>query len=164
MNISIVFKTLLFTLLMPGSVTVGVPYLLLTSNLGLVYETGYWKFAGTIPVVLGIAVYIWTIWDFICSGKGTLAPIDPPKMLVSGRLYRIVRNPMYIGVLLVLFGEAIFFVSLTLVIYAILIWVAFHLFVIYYEEPNLERKFGSQYSAYREVVPRWIPRLKHVRY
>lgn len=163
MNISIVFKTLLFTLLMPGSVTVGVPYLLLTSGLGLVFETGNWKFAGVLPVVLGIAVCIWTIWDFICSGKGTLAPIDPPKMLVSRRLYRIVRNPMYIGVLLVLFGEAIFFVSLTLVLYAILIWVAFHLFVIYYEEPNLERKFGSQYSTYHKVVPRWIPKFKHMR-
>jgi protein-S-isoprenylcysteine O-methyltransferase Ste14 len=161
MDISIVLKTLLFTLLLPGSVTVGITYLLMRSSLGLSCET--WRFIGVAPVILGVAVYISTVWDFISSGKGTPAPIDPPKMLVSRRLYRISRNPMYIGVLLVLCGEAIFFASLVLLIYTIVIWFAFHLFVIYYEEPKLERKFGPHYRLYLKTVPRWIPRLKRMR-
>ena len=163
MDINTVLKTLLFTILIPGSVTVGIPYVLLTSGLAVSFEIGQWRFVGSIPIVLGIAAYIWTAGDFITSGKGTPAPLDPPKLLVSRRLYRIVRNPMYIGVLLVLFGGAVLFASLVLLIYTVLVWFAFHLFVIYYEEPKLEQKFGLQYSIYREAVPRWIPKLKRVR-
>ena len=107
--------------------------------------------------------YIWTVWDFAATGKGTPAPVDTPKVLVSKGLYRIIRNPMYIAVLLVLLGEAIFFVSLALFIYTVLVWALFHLVVIYYEEPRLRKEFGAAYQKYCKTVPRWIPNLKYTK-
>jgi len=155
--------TLIFTVLAPGPVLVGVPYLLVTSGLELSFAIGNLRFIGIIPIAIGTACYIWTAWDFVFTGKGTPAPVGPPKMLVSRRLYRIVRNPMYIGVLLILVGEVILFMSWTLLAYAGLVWFLFHLFVVFYEEPNLRKKFGASYEEYRNSVPRWIPRVKRAK-
>jgi protein-S-isoprenylcysteine O-methyltransferase Ste14 len=148
-------KTLIFTVLVPGTVTVVVPYRLLASGarpqstLGLV---------GILPIALGAALYLWCAWDFASAGRGTPAPVDPPKVLVSRGPYRVVRNPMYVGVLLILLGEGIVFASQTILGYALLAWLFFHLFVVFYEEPTLRRKFGAFYEEYCRTVPRWIPR------
>jgi protein-S-isoprenylcysteine O-methyltransferase Ste14 len=161
--LTIILKTFLFTLLLPGSVTIGIPYLLLTSEWRLIYDIGNFKFIGIIPIAIGLVFYILTAWDFAATGKGTPAPIDAPRVLVSKRLYRLTRNPMYTAVLLVLVGEAIFFVSLTLLIYTALVWSLFHLFVIYYEEPKLSKEFVGEYQKYLKAVPRWIPNLKYLK-
>lgn len=95
------------------------------------------------------------VWDFFAVGKGTLAPVDPPKRLVVQGLYRLTRNPMYNGVLALLSGEAWFFASVALVVYTLFILVLFHLFVVLYEEPTLASRFGESYQAYRRAVPRW---------
>lgn len=87
----------------------------------------------------------------------TPAPIDPPKVLVARGLYRVVRNPMYVGVVLILLGESVLFASATLLGYALLAWVVVHLFVVFYEEPTLRQKFGTSYENYRKTVPRSIP-------
>jgi protein-S-isoprenylcysteine O-methyltransferase Ste14 len=91
-------------------------------------------------------------------GRGTLAPVDPPKRLVAAGLYRWVRNPMYVAVVWTLIGHALWFASGALWIYTALVFAGFHLFVTLYEEPSLERRFGESYLRYREAVPRWIPR------
>ena len=106
--------------------------------------------------------YFWCAWDFAFAGEGTPAPIDPPKMLVWQGLYRIVRNPIYVGVLLVLLGEAILFESQMLLAYVPVVWLWLHLFTVYYEEPTLRKKFGDVYEQYCAAVPRWIPRLKAI--
>ncbi len=155
----VLIKTLIFTILVPGTVSVGIPYLLLSSGLGRYsYEIGAFRLVGFLPIVLGTGFYLWCAWDFVFSGKGTPAPVDPPKVLVRTGLYRRTRNPMYVGVLLVLVGEAVLFQSLTLLIYALLIGIVFHLWVLSYEEPTLNRKFGVAYEEYCKGVPRWIPR------
>jgi len=92
-------------------------------------------------------------------GLGTPAPIDPPKSLVVNGLYRFVRNPMYVGVVLVLFSEGLLFSSSRLLEYAVLVGAGFFLFVVAYEEPTLRKKFGASYQAYCQAVPCWIPRL-----
>lgn len=92
-------------------------------------------------------------------GHGTPAPIDPPTQLVARGLYRFVRNPMYVGVVTILIGETILVAERAMAAYAVLIWTMFHLMVVFYEEPKLARLFGKQYAAYRDAVPRWIPRL-----
>jgi protein-S-isoprenylcysteine O-methyltransferase Ste14 len=74
-------------------------------------------------------------------------------------LHRYIRNPMYIGVLLVVLGQAFLFWSRALAEYAAFLWLAFHVFVLLYEEPTLRRQFGNEYEAYRRRVPRWIPRF-----
>ena len=92
-------------------------------------------------------------------GLGTPAPIAPTKFLVTTALHRYVRNPMYIGVFLVLLGEAGLFRALLLLAYAPFFCVPVELFVVYYEEPTLRRQFGESYEQYRGSVPRWIPKF-----
>jgi protein-S-isoprenylcysteine O-methyltransferase Ste14 len=148
--------TVVFTIVAPGFVTVGVPYLLLGPRAE--FDLGLMKFVGVVPVVLGAAAYLWCAWNFVFTGCGTPAPVFPPKSLVVRGPYRFVRNPMYVAVGLVLGGEAILFQSYKLMIFGFLAWIAFHLFVVFYEEPTLRKKFGGPYEAYRQIVPRWIPK------
>jgi protein-S-isoprenylcysteine O-methyltransferase Ste14 len=108
--------------------------------------------------LLGAAIYFWCAWDFTFAGKGTPAPIYPPKELVATGLYRYVRNPMYAGILTLLLGEALFFASWRLLEYAGFVFLAFHLFVTLYEEPALRQKFGDSYKRYCATVSRWIPK------
>ncbi|HMJ66761.1 MAG TPA: isoprenylcysteine carboxylmethyltransferase family protein [Candidatus Binatia bacterium] len=113
-----------------------------------------------VPLVIGIAILIWCVRDFYVAGKGTLAPWDPPKNLVIVGLYRFVRNPMYVGILLLLAGWSFLSGSALLAAYAGLVGVAFHLRVVLYEEPRLKRQFGEQWTAYAASVRRWLPRIK----
>lgn len=156
-------RTLVFTILALGSVTVGIPCLLLFPVEQLLYAMESFRLIGMLPVALGAVFYLWCAWDFAFTGKGTPAPIDPPKVLVLRGLYRSVRNPMYLGITLILVGEAIVCESLPLLAYAILVWSLFHLFVVYYEEPALKRRFGAACEAYRRAVLRWIPRVVRAR-
>jgi protein-S-isoprenylcysteine O-methyltransferase Ste14 len=110
-----------------------------------------------VPLALGAAVYLRCLWEFAMRGRGIPAPIDHPKELVVTGLYRYVRNPMYLGVLLFLVGEALFFEYRDFLAYT-LGWLLFvHLNVLFYEEPNLRRKFGSSYERYSQAVRRWVP-------
>jgi protein-S-isoprenylcysteine O-methyltransferase Ste14 len=150
-------KTLIFTVLVPGTVTVYVPYRLLSRRAEFIWS-GY-SLLGVLPIAVGAGFYLWCAWNFAFVGHGTPAPIDPPKALVSRGPYRVVRNPMYVAVLLILFGESVFFSSWIIFRYALLVWLFFHLFVILYEEPALTRKFGRAYEEYCKTVRRWIPRI-----
>ena len=120
----------------------------------------WWALSGLVAITLGGMAVLMCDWDFAASGKGTPAPIDPPRTLVRRGLYRAVRNPMYVGVVTVLLGESLVFNSVCLLVYAIGLWLAFHLFVVLYEEPTLRRTFGMEYQNYCATVPRWIPRLR----
>ena len=155
------FKTLIFTLIVPGAIAALIPYLLLSRYSSSFAPTGTIQLFGLIPIAIGAAIYLRCAWDFASTGKGTPAPIDPPKRLVARGLYRYVRNPMYFGVLLALLGEAWLFGSLALVIYAAIAFTWQHLFVVFYEEPALKRKFGESYSEYLSRTPRWIPHLNN---
>lgn len=154
-------KTLIFTVIVPGTVTILIPRWLLSSQAGRErFDIGPFRYLGLVPIVLGALIYLWCAWDFTVAGKGTPAPIDPPKELVVRGLYRYVRNPMYVGVGSVLFGEAVLFQSLALLAYLAVALICVFLFVVFYEEPVLTRKFGDSYRRYRETVPRWIPRIR----
>ena len=150
-----------FTILVPGTVTVYIPYLLLSSaDATQRLPLGVFRYFGVILILIGAAIYFWCAWDFTFTGRGTPAPIDPPKELVAKGLYRYVRNPMYVGVVTLLLGEAILFGSRALFIYAAVAFVIYYLFVVLYEEPVLRRKFGDAYQRYCDQTPRWLPRLK----
>ena len=151
-------KTLIFTIIVPGTVTVYGPYLLLPEDAKFSLEGS--RLIGIVPLAVGIAVYLWCAWDFAMTGRGTPAPIDPPKVLVTRGLYRIVRNPMYIGVLFILIGEVIIFSSWILLIYVSLAFMMVNMFIFLYEEPTLRKQFGTTYEEYCKNVPRWMPKLK----
>ena len=156
----VALKTLIFTIFVPGTATVLVPYLLLSWGVQVVsIEIGAFRFLGLPPILLGAVTYLWCAWDFTFTGRGTPAPIDPPKQLVVKGLYRYVRNPMYVSVALILLGEALLFQSAVLFLYAGFLLGCAHLFVVYYEEPTLRRLFGASYESYCESVSRWFPRL-----
>ena len=158
----VALKTLIFTVVAPGTVTVIVPYWLLSSGVKLFsVEIGVFRFLGVAPILLGVLIYLRCAWDFTFVGRGTPAPLDPPKQLVISGLYRWLRNPMYLGVALMLFGEAVLFESALLFGYAALALLGFHLRVVHYEEPALRRKFGESYEQYCNSVPRWVPGVIH---
>lgn len=152
-------KTLLFTIIAPGTVTVFLPYLLLFSRRGgNPPEWEMLRFFGLAPLLVGFGIYLWCAYDFAAKGRGTPAPIDPPKQLVRSGLYRLTRNPMYVGIMLILLGEAICFASAALYFYAAAVFLGFNGFIIFYEEPTLRRLFGESYSHYCAEVPRWLPK------
>ncbi len=154
---SALLKTLVFTVLVPGFVAVWMPHRLLKPEQHPVFDIA--GVAGAVAIVVGALIYLRCAWDFAYSGLGTPAPIDPPKVLVSRGLHKFVRNPMYVGVLLVILGQAALFRSGRILVYAACFAVAVHLFVVWYEEPTLQKKFGPSYDEYRKSVPRWIPKF-----
>jgi protein-S-isoprenylcysteine O-methyltransferase Ste14 len=152
------FRSLLFVILIPGTVAGYIPYRILRGSEAPSIS------ASSVPaaclILLGAAVLLRCVWDFFAAGHGTLAPFDPPKLLVVRGLYRYTRNPMYNGVLTALLGEAWLFRSAALLQYALLVFVIFNLMVMLYEEPALRSQFGESYEAYRRAVPRWGFRIR----
>jgi protein-S-isoprenylcysteine O-methyltransferase Ste14 len=154
----VALKTLIFSILVPGTVAGVVPWLLLQGSGGPVLQLPSIWMVGFLPFLSGVVLYLWCAGAFTFIGKGTPAPIDAPKVLVIQGPYRWVRNPMYIAVLLVVIGEAILFRSFLLVEYALLVWLVVHLFVVFVEEPSLRGQFGGSYETYLRMVRRWLPR------
>lgn len=118
------------------------------------------RVAGTPRIIAGLPVLLDAFARFALQGLGTPAPIFPPRHLVVSGLYHRVRNPMYVAVVSVVVGQALLFGDLRLLAYAILVWLAFHLFVLAYEEPKLRATFGAEYETFCAHVPRWLPRLR----
>ena len=155
----LLLKNLVFTVLVPGTVAVLIPYQIVSR--GATARPPAAAFAVAMPVAaLGLAIYFWCLWDFAITGRGTPAPIDPPKVLVVRGLYRYVRNPMYLGVLSIIAGWNLAFRTSALLQYGIAVAIAFHLFVLLLEEPLLRHQFGAAYESYLRTVPRWIPRAR----
>jgi protein-S-isoprenylcysteine O-methyltransferase Ste14 len=153
-------KNLLFTVIVPGAVAVVLPRAILErwpSAPGAPHPTS--KFVALAGVFAGATLYASALARFALSGRGTPAPSDPPATLVTSGPYSRVRNPMYVGVTLLLAGETLYFWSPALVVYTLGCFAAFHAFVVAYEEPHLRRRFEAPYAAYRAAVPRWIPRI-----
>jgi protein-S-isoprenylcysteine O-methyltransferase Ste14 len=151
-------RALVYATLFVGLLLVILPQqILAVSGIVRPAETGPLQVAGLAVLALGGVVALWCILTFALVGKGTPAPFDPPRKLVVAGPYRWVRNPMYIGAGGVLVGTALFYESAALVAFAAGFWLAAHLFVVFYEEPTLERTFGAQYADYRNAVPRWVP-------
>jgi protein-S-isoprenylcysteine O-methyltransferase Ste14 len=117
------------------------------------------RVVGIVLIVAGLPGLVDSFGRFALQGLGTPAPIAPPQNLVVTGLYRYVRNPMYVAVVSVILGQAILFGDWRLMIYGGLMWLAFHAFVLAYEEPVLAQIFGAEYQDFRANVPRWIPRL-----
>ena len=151
-----------FLVIAPGTLAVYIPWTITR-----------WRFAppllqlvairwiGVALIVAGLPILLDSFARFALQGLGTPAPVAPPQKLVVSGLYRWVRNPMYVAVSALIFGQALLFGSLRLLEYGAMIWLLFCAFVVLYEEPALRRKFGAQYEDYCRHVPRWWPRLKH---
>jgi protein-S-isoprenylcysteine O-methyltransferase Ste14 len=145
-------------LVLPALVDVVVPAMLLDDPGGR-FDIGAVRYLA-VPLILAGA---WLLFDsvflrFAREGRGTLAPIDPPRFVVRGGPYKVVRNPMYVANVAIILGSAVLFRSWRLFGWAAVVLVAFHVFAVAYEEPTLRRTFGQDYEDYCRAVPRWLPR------
>ncbi|MGE5694929.1 MAG: methyltransferase family protein [Candidatus Sericytochromatia bacterium] len=145
-----------FFLVAPGTVVGVIPWLITRWHM----SDSLWQNAiGALLVVAGLIPLVFAFTEF-AKAHGTPMPLAPPDRLVVAGFNRYVRNPMYVGLLVAILGQALLFGSVGLVIYAAVVWVATALFVRWYEEPNLSRRYGGDYETYRRHVPAWIPRLR----
>src|SRR5258707_15614549 len=130
-------RTILFTVLVPGTVLGLVPFALTASSTGQRIDLGTAHLMGFTLLLPGVAIIIWCFIDFIRRGHGTPAPYDPPRQLVVVGLYKCVRNPQYVGVYLVALGEAILSGRTILFGYAVFLAIGYHLFVRSCDQPTL---------------------------
>jgi protein-S-isoprenylcysteine O-methyltransferase Ste14 len=153
------WRALFAFLVLPGIVAFAVPLAIVAERLSAFSP----RPLGILIWLAGVLVLVWCSVEFYVSGRGTLAPWSPPQRLVRVGLYRFSRNPMYVGVTLILIGWAVLFGSLTLTVYAAVVLLAFHIRVVTGEEPWLKRTFGADWESYRARVPRWLPTALRVR-
>lgn len=160
-RITAMLGSLAFLVLAPGVVAGLVPRLITDWRpLPPGDGPGALRWTGLILIAAGLAVVLESFARFAWEGLGTPAPVAPTRTLVSGGFYRFVRNPMYVAVTALIFGQAILFASWGVALYGVVIAAAFHTFVLLYEEPTLLRAYGEEYAAYCAATPRWIPRFR----
>jgi protein-S-isoprenylcysteine O-methyltransferase Ste14 len=116
------------------------------------------RVVGVVMMAVGGAIALTCGALFSLRGRGTPAPFDPPREFVADGPYRWVRNPMYIGGLTLLVGFGLWERSISMLLLALVLWLAVHAFVVYWEEPGLESRFGASYLEYKNSVNRWLPR------
>jgi protein-S-isoprenylcysteine O-methyltransferase Ste14 len=156
---SVLVRALTYSTLFISFVLIFVPAQVVSaSNIPRPGSIGVPQLTGIVLALAGGALALWCIWTFAFVGRGTPAPFDPPRRLVMQGPYRVVRNPMYLGAAIAVFGAAVFYQSLALLAYVAAFLLLMHLFVISYEEPTLERTFGQDYIVYCRGVRRWSPR------
>ncbi|OBF96326.1 isoprenylcysteine carboxyl methyltransferase [Mycobacterium sp. 852002-51152_SCH6134967] len=145
-----------FFVIAPGTVVGVGPWLITRWELS---DAAAWRvvLGGTV-IVAGLIPPIHAFIEFVRAG-GTPMPVAPTQRLVVTGFNRVVRNPMYVGLIIAILGQAVLFANLWLVLYAAIAWVVTASFVRWYEEPTLVRTYGSQYETYRANVRAWIPRL-----
>jgi protein-S-isoprenylcysteine O-methyltransferase Ste14 len=154
-------RAVAFLIAVPGTIAGWLPWYLagtppLWSGDGRIVA----RSLAAVVAALGFAVLLWTATDFVRRGRGTPAPYDPPRALVTSGLYPFTRNPMYVGVVTMIVAQALWFGSTAVLIYAAVIALAFHARVVFFEEPRLTKLFGTAYADYRAYVPRWLPHPK----
>src|SRR4051812_46689402 len=154
--------SLIFLFVAPGTVAGLVPWWLTGWAVGKAPPplAAPLRFIGAVLVLVGASALLHAFGRFVLEGLGTPAPVAPPERLVVGGLYRYVRNPMYLAVLLTILGEALVLWQPVLLVYAAVVGAAMAGFVYGYEEPTLSAQFGAEYDAYRRAVPAWWLRLR----
>ncbi len=150
----------IFSLILPVTVLILVP-LSIESDFSV--KTGWFLPAGLILVATGLYILVRTILLFSLVGKGTLAPWSPTIKLVTSGMYSYVRNPMITGVLIILTGESAVFLSINILIWAVVFFIINNIYFLLYEEPNLKLKFGQEYLQYKQNVNRWLPKIKFLK-
>lgn len=155
---SLYLRNLFFTIIHPGLVVGLIPYWILGAEWKEQFSRpfSFYQYLGIALFLIGLFVLLHCIVRFAVVGRGTLSPVDPTKKLVTTGIYRFTRNPMYVGVLMALLGETIFFNSYHLGIFLAIMALIFNFFIMLVEEPRLQTDFGDEYSHYRSKVRRWL--------
>jgi len=157
-----ILGSVIFLLIAPMTVAGLIPFWITRWRIdqSLLRGAALQRIVGVLLILVGVPVLLDSFARFAIQGLGTPAPVFPTRHLVVEGLYRYVRNPMYVALLLIVTGQALLFRSLHLLEYGAIVWLCTHVFVIGYEEPSLEAKFGEEYKTFCGHVPRWIPRFR----
>jgi protein-S-isoprenylcysteine O-methyltransferase Ste14 len=150
----------IFLVIAPGTVAVWAPWTISRWHmqpplLGLTPL----RWLGVALIAAGVPVLLDSFRRFAAEGLGTPAPVAPPQHLVVSGWYRYVRNPMYVAVVSMILGQGLLFGNVRVLEYGVAVWLAMHLFVVFYEEPALRAKFGEEYEEFCRNVHRWWPRI-----
>ena len=155
-------KTILYMGSLHGFFTFYIPYLLVKTDVRY-FNIRLFSYL-TVPLwAIGTLIIVWCSIDMVQKGRGTPAHIDPPKKLIINGLYRYVRNPIYLGALLVQLGYILWSGSRLMIVYFLLFILAYQILIVLIEEPILRHMFGEEYQAYCRNVPRWLPKIKSFR-
>jgi protein-S-isoprenylcysteine O-methyltransferase Ste14 len=156
-----ILGSVIFLLIAPVTVVGWIPYWIGRWQMQLDFgDFTILRVVGVVLILAGVPVLLDSFARFAIQGLGTPAPVFPTRKLVVQGLYRYVRNPMYVALLLVVTGQALLFGNLHLLEYGAIVWLFTHLFVVLYEEPKLRATFDDEYKTFCAHVPRWIPRLR----
>lgn len=158
-SLLLAIRSLVWTALLPGVVAGYVPWRFFGLSNVRLGAVGLRQGVGLLGIGVGVVLLGACVWEFARTGRGTLAPVDPPRELVVRGLYGYVRNPMYLSVTTIVLGEALLAGSWPLLVYWAVWFLVVNLFVISYEEPALRRRFGPAYDSYTRDVGRWLPRF-----
>ena len=151
--------TIVFVAVLPATIIVLIPRWITRWELRPpLFGTDLTRWLGLALMVAATPLFVSFLSRVVWEGRGTPAPIAPTERLVVGGPFRWVHNPGYVAVVAILLGEALFFASPAALAYAAVVAVAFHVFVLVYEEPTLRDTYGREYEDYCRRVPRWIPR------
>jgi protein-S-isoprenylcysteine O-methyltransferase Ste14 len=160
-RITSIVGSAIFLVIAPGIVAVYVPWLICHWHFAQPpLGTGSIRALGVLLVAAGLPVLLDSFVRFALQGLGTPAPIFPTRHLVVSGFYPHVRNPMYVAVVSLIFGQGLLFGSFRVLEYGAAVGVGFYLFVLVYEEPTLRRSYGTEYEEFCAHVPRWIPQLR----
>jgi protein-S-isoprenylcysteine O-methyltransferase Ste14 len=147
---------LVFTLVVPFPMTVGVPWLITRWRFGRAYFGLEWtRGLGVVMIVVGAVLLLAAISWLAHEG---VKPYPPIERLITTGPYAYTRNPMYLGVILILLGQGLLFGSLGVAIYGLCLLAVFHIFEITLDDPFIKKKIGKPYEDYLRDVPGWIPR------
>jgi protein-S-isoprenylcysteine O-methyltransferase Ste14 len=153
--------TLIYLILILGFMLGYLPWQVLRLDAALAQSLqSFLMYVGVLLFFLGAALLFFGAYYLVLRGDGTPLPFDPPKRMVVAGPYARMQHPMALGLVMLIFAEAFWFYSASLLVYAVLLTFLMNLYLTYLEEPRLEKRFGDDYRAYRTVVPRWMPRLK----
>jgi len=160
---SAIVGSAIFLVVAPGTLAVYLPWTICRWRFASPL-LGFFPFRiiGVLMIAAGLPVLLDSFTRFAIQGMGTPAPVAAPQHLVVTGLYRHVRNPMYVAVSLLIFGQGLLFGSVPVLELGVVVWLGFSAFVVFYEEPVLRRYFGKEYEEFCARVPRWIPRLKPI--
>ena len=153
------FTSILLGLLVGTTFFILLPYFFLLLSIYLflpIYSFFILKIFGIILILFGLCLFSYCSGLFFIVGKGTPAPIEPPKKLVVEGLYKYTRNPIYIGYFMILLGEFLFFGQFLLLIYFFLAIIGINMYAVFHEEPILKKRFGKSYKEYFKKIPRWL--------
>lgn len=154
----LLLRNLLFTTAAGAGLLWWIPFHWFERHAAVPAEWRWPQIIGAAFALLGVVVFLHCQWLILGRGQGTILPLDPPRRFMRRGLYKWVRNPLYLALILLVGGEAVFFTSWHLAVYFTCFVCLLHLLVVSYEEDSMRFRFGAIYEDYKREVPRWLPR------